>query len=416
MLKKQPADDLFEKSSMSFGEHLDELRKTFIKAFVWAGIGTLIGLYFADSLIKFLEQPLKKAIYQFHVDRAKELYAEANGEKPSEELAAFINQIGMMPEKVFISPESFIRTDGEESLEEVEKAIAAETAKANEEGSTAGGSTVAGDDPGKGEGASPEEENVSPKGENASEDLGDTPSEEELVPKKLNSENSGMAGYEVNPWEGVDLKTLKSLKPRILWRPVRNKLVSLDSVEGFMIWLKAGLVAGLVIGSPGILWHFWQFIAAGLYPHERRYVYWYLPLSVILFFSGVCLAFFVVFQLVLGFLMQYTASLDVEFTPRLTDYMSFALFLPLGFGIAFQLPLVMLGLHRFGIVTVETFQTQWRLAVLVIAFLAMLLTPAEIYSMIGLFVPLTGLYFFGIFLCHYMPIGAGIGSEGLDPA
>ena len=113
--------------------------------------------------------------------------------------------------------------------------------------------------------------------------------------------------------------------------------------------------------------------------------------------------------------MQYTSNLGVEFTPRLNDYMSFALMLPLGFGFAFQLPLVMLGLHRFGLVSVELFISQWRVAVLIIAFLSMVLTPAEIYSMIGLFVPLTGLYFFGILLCKYMPRGAGIGSAALDP-
>ncbi|MCA9134377.1 MAG: twin-arginine translocase subunit TatC, partial [Planctomycetales bacterium] len=170
-----------------------------------------------------------------------------------------------------------------------------------------------------------------------------------------------------------------------------------------------------VIGSPGIFLHIWQFLAAGLYPHERRYVFWYLPLSLLLFLAGVSLAFFLVMQLVLGFLMTYTTGLNVEFTPRLNDYMSFALFLPLGFGIAFQLPIVMLGLHRFGVVSVATYVAQWRIAVLAIAFLAMILTPADVYSMLALFLPLVGLYFFGIFLCRYMPQGAGIGSPAVDP-
>ena len=127
------------------------------------------------------------------------------------------------------------------------------------------------------------------------------------------------------------------------------------------------------------------------------------------------MAFFAIFRLVLGFLMTYTAGLNVEFTPRLNDFMSFALMLPLGFGIAFQLPILMLGLHRFGVVSVDTFTAQWRIAVLVIAFLAMILTPADIYSMLGLFIPLVGLYFFGIFLCRYMPQGAGLGGIAHDP-
>ncbi len=214
---------------------------------------------------------------------------------------------------------------------------------------------------------------------------------------------------------GVDEGTLARLRPFVLWRPIPSKLISLTPIEGFMIWLKAGFVAGFVIASPGMFWHIWQFFAAGLYPHERRYVYWYLPLSLLLFLAGVSLAFFVVFRLVLGFLMTYTTGLNVEFTPRLNDYMTFALFLPLGFGIAFQLPIGMLGLHRFGIVTADAFVKHWRIAVLTIAFLSMLLTPADIYSMLGLFIPLTALYFLGILLCIYMPRGAGLGAPAEDP-
>jgi sec-independent protein translocase protein TatC len=218
-----------------------------------------------------------------------------------------------------------------------------------------------------------------------------------------------------NPWKDLNAKSLKRLRPVIIWQPNETRLVSLQATEGFMIWLKAGLVAGVVIGSPGIFWHIWQFFAAGLYPHERRYVYWYLPMSLGLFFAGVALAFFVMLKIVLGFLTGYTTGLGVDFTPPLTDYVSFALFLPLGFGIAFQLPLVMLGLHRFGVVSVELFISQWRIAILAIAFLSMILTPSDPYTMVGLAAPLSVLYFFGIFLCKYMPRGDGFGSQALDP-
>jgi sec-independent protein translocase protein TatC len=367
MLKKQPADDLFEKSSMTFGEHLEELRKTLGKAFIWLGVGTCIGLFFAENIVRFIESPLKAAIYDFYIARAKAQFKDANGKEPSDELASWMSGNGMMPERVFVDPaalkqlpESLAMSSPDKTPPETEKTASQE--------------------------AKPKVEPV-----------------------------ATVSSADFNPWKNVDIEKLERLKPFLLWRPIPNKLVTLTATEPFMIWMKAGLVAGVIIGSPGIFWHIWQFFAAGLYPHERRYVYWYLPLSLLLFFAGVSLAFFVVFRLVLGFLMTYNTGLDVEFTPRLNDYMSFALFLPLGFGIAFQLPIVMLGLHRFGLVTVETFSSQWRIAVLAIAFLSMILTPAEVYSMIGLFLPLTGLYFFGIFLCKYMPKGAGIGSAALDP-
>jgi sec-independent protein translocase protein TatC len=82
------------------------------------------------------------------------------------------------------------------------------------------------------------------------------------------------------------------------------------------------------------------------------------------------------------------------------------LFLPLGFGIAFLLPLAMLIIERLGILSVETYISQWRIAILAIAFISMVLTPAEISSMIGMAVPLVGLYFLGIAMCKYLPRSA----------
>lgn len=366
MLKKQAADDLFEKSSMSFGEHLDELRKALVKAFIWLGIGTAFGLMLAKSIVTYIEKPLRLAISDFYVAQAKEEFREANGEEPSDRLAEWITLNEIMPERVFVDPRSLA--------------------------------------------AMPQD----------SVPIDDLPDEAATTLPEAQAPEVGVTEapppeHFYSPWKGIDLAKLERLQPFLLFRPIPNKLVSLGITEGFMIWLKAAMVAGVVIGSPGIFWHIWQFLAAGLYPHERRYIYWYLPLSLLLFLSGVALAFFVIFRLVLGFLMTYTAGLNVEFTPRLSDYMSFALMLPLGFGIAFQLPILMLGLHRFGVISVETFVGQWRLAVLAIAFLAMILTPADIYSMLGLFIPLVVLYFFGIFLCRYMPQGAGVGGPAIDP-
>jgi sec-independent protein translocase protein TatC len=196
---------------------------------------------------------------------------------------------------------------------------------------------------------------------------------------------------------------------------VKASTEALGLQEPFMIWLKAAFVVAAVVGSPGIFYHLWQFIAAGLYPHERKYVYFFLPTSLILFWSGAFLAFFVIFKLVIDFLLDFNASMGIGASPRLTDYMSFALFLPLGFGIAFQLPLVMLVLERLGIFSVETYVSQWRIAVLAIAFISMVLTPADMASMIGMGVPLVGLYFIGIAMCKYLPRAAMQSSTVGEP-
>ena len=88
---------------------------------------------------------------------------------------------------------------------------------------------------------------------------------------------------------------------------------------------------------------------------------------------------------------------------RINEWLGFVLLLPLGFGISFQLPLVMLFLERIGIFDVAAYLSRWRIAILVIFVLAMFLTPADPTSMVLMAFPLTVLYFLGILLCRYMP-------------
>ena len=369
MLKQpQMTDDLFEKSSMSFGEHLEELRKALGKALLWLAIGTMVGLFFANTVVNFISQPLRKKMDVFYVKQAAAKFKSINSQAAPEPLLAWMRNNSVMPELIFVNPDQ---------LREVGEAGQPPAAEPSTEQST---------------------EDKQPDSQTA----------------KAKADAVEQTDYKA-VWKDLKGDVVTQLKPMLIMRPIPNRLSTFDALEGFLIWLKAGLLVGATIASPGIFWHVWQFLAAGLYPHERKYVYIYLPLSVLLFVSGVCLAFFVIFELVIEFLLTYNEGMDIDFAPRLKDYISFALFLPLGFGIAFQLPIVMLGLNRFGIIPVDLYIKQWRIAVLAIAFISMILTPADAYSMIGMFIPLTILYFLGIALCKYMPQGPGLGSQAFDP-
>jgi len=152
-----------------------------------------------------------------------------------------------------------------------------------------------------------------------------------------------------------------------------------------------------------VFYQLWSFVAAGLYSHERRYVYIFFPFSLGLFLAGAALAFFVVFKPVLSFLFSFNSWMGIEPDPRISEWLGFVLILPLGFGVGFQLPLVMLFLERSGLAATQFYLNQWRLAVLTIAVIAMLLTPPDPYSMTLMLVPLTLLYFGGILLCRLMP-------------
>lgn len=186
-------------------------------------------------------------------------------------------------------------------------------------------------------------------------------------------------------------------------RAAQRRPITLNFQEAFLTYLKVALIAGLVIASPWVFYQIWAFVAAGLYPHERRYVYIYLPISLTLFIGGALFCFFVVFPFILSFLLGFNRWLGVEPFIRLSEWISFAILLPVMFGLSFQLPLIMLFLERISVFEAKDYREKRRLAILVISIASMLLTPSDPGSMIAMMLPLIVLYEFGILLCRYSP-------------
>jgi sec-independent protein translocase protein TatC len=367
----RPKDDLFESSTMTFGEHLEDLRHSLFRAMLWLAGGMLVGLFFANEVVRFVQMPLQGAIEEFNADRDLHRLGYDPSDESVQELHKFLAKNALVWEIIYEVPEEFQALTMDSFV--------------------------------------PQEESVEQPNE-----TGDT-----------QTESATEDGAEPSATEGVVdpvamAKILDSLptklEPRIQLRENKTSLSSLKMEEPFMIWVKAGLIVGAVIGSPGIFYHLWAFVAAGLHAHERKYVYIYLPVSVTLFVSGVVLAFFLVLHFVLSFLLAFNGSMDVAVEPRLSYYVNFVLLLPLGFGIAFQLPLVMLFLQRIGLFETQSYIESWKVAVLVIFFVAMIVTPADVTSMIALAIPLIILYALGILMCKFIPRGRGMGSDAYDPA
>jgi sec-independent protein translocase protein TatC len=193
----------------------------------------------------------------------------------------------------------------------------------------------------------------------------------------------------------------------------QNQAVTLNVQEAFMTYIKVAFIAGLLISSPWVCREMWLFVAAGLYPHERKYIYIYLPMSLFLFTGGAVFCFYAVFPFVLKFLLSFNAMLEVNPQIRLSEWISFAVMLPVMFGISFQLPMVMLFLERISVFDTTAYRQKRRMAVLVIAFLSMILTPADPMSMLLMMFPLILLYELGIILCGFNPHKPQL--EGLDP-
>jgi sec-independent protein translocase protein TatC len=204
----------------------------------------------------------------------------------------------------------------------------------------------------------------------------------------------------------VDQLTLLQQKYQRLFNRPAN-LVTLTVMEAFMTYFWVSIYCGIVMSSPWIFYQMWMFIGAGLYPHEKKYVHLYLPLSLGLFLAGVVLTEFVVLPIGVHYLLSFNEWLGVEPELRLSDWLNFAIIMPLIFGAAFQTPIVMLFLERMGIVNITLYTKNRRMAYFILAAAGALLAAApDALNMMLLAVPLWLLYEFGILLCRFAPKAA----------
>jgi sec-independent protein translocase protein TatC len=182
------------------------------------------------------------------------------------------------------------------------------------------------------------------------------------------------------------------------------KLSSLSVTEVFMVYLKVAMYSGIVLASPWIFYQMWMFIAAGLYPHERRYVHIYMPVSLGLFLAGVALCWFIVLPYGIDYLLGWNEYMGIEPELRLNEWLGFAIMMPVVFGVAFQTPLIMFFLERIGIVDVSFYTKHRRMAIFILALAGGLLSVApDLGSMLMLGVPMILLYEVGILMCKFMP-------------
>ena len=169
--------------------------------------------------------------------------------------------------------------------------------------------------------------------------------------------------------------------------------------EGFFFAFRNCIYAALFIGGPVLLWQMWGFIAAGLYPKEKRMVMGYFPLSVLLFVTGVAMSFFIMVPYGIYYL-QITLPADLaEFRPSLSEYMAFLSNTSLWAGVIFQMPIVIQVLIRLDLVEARTF-SKFRKHFIIASFLISgIVTPsADPYSQTFLAIPMWLLYEIGILM------------------
>ena len=199
--------------------------------------------------------------------------------------------------------------------------------------------------------------------------------------------------------------------------PKGGRMIVTDVTGSFFVPMKVTLLVAFLIALPWVLYQVWQFVAPGLYQHEKKLIMPLVSSTYVLFLCGVAFAYFLVFPTVFHFMAHYNAPLGADMSTDIDKYLSFAMTTFLAFGITFEVPVVVIVLVRFGVVELEKLK-QIRPYVIVGAFIvAAVVTPPDVMSQLLLAVPLIALYELGLLLARFVtrqPLGAP--STGENPA
>jgi sec-independent protein translocase protein TatC len=170
-------------------------------------------------------------------------------------------------------------------------------------------------------------------------------------------------------------------------------LIGTGVVEAFFTKLKVSFIAALFLAIPVVLYQVWQFVAPGLYTHEKRYVWPFIGFGSLFFLLGAGFCYEVVLPVAYTFFLQEYETIGVQAALRISEYLSFTSRMLLAFGVTFELPILAFFFSRVGLITHSTLLGFFRYAVLAIFILAAVLTPGpDVASQLLLAGPLLLLY------------------------
>ncbi|HDZ56821.1 MAG TPA: twin-arginine translocase subunit TatC [Pseudomonas xinjiangensis] len=192
-----------------------------------------------------------------------------------------------------------------------------------------------------------------------------------------------------------DLYTFIS-EPLRAYMPEGTSMIATDVASPFLTPFKLALVSALFLAMPFVLHQLWSFIAPGLYKHEKRLAVPLLASSIILFYSGMAFAYYVVFPLVFGFFTS-TAPAGVAVMTDINKYLDFVLTLFMAFGLSFEIPVATVLLVLSGAVDVAKLRSARPYVVVGCFVIGMVLTPPDVISQALLAIPMWMLYEVGIF-------------------
>ena len=174
-----------------------------------------------------------------------------------------------------------------------------------------------------------------------------------------------------------------------------GELISTNLTATFFVPLKITAYSALVMGLPLMLIPFWSFISPGLYPKEKKFILWAMVFAFILFLAAALFVYMLVFPLIFEFFIRMKPD-DVRLMIDISSYLEMIISLFIAFGLAFQIPLLVIGLAKFNLISTSKLKA-YRSYVLVFAFIfGAIFTPPDVISQLLLAIPVYLLYEVGI--------------------
>ena len=183
--------------------------------------------------------------------------------------------------------------------------------------------------------------------------------------------------------------------PLVAQLPAGATLIATSVISPFLVPLKILLMTAFLLALPVVLYQVWAFVAPGLYSHEKKLVLPLVVSSTLLFMVGVAFCYFFVFGQVFKFIQSF-APKSITAAPDIEAYLGFVISMFIAFGLAFEVPIVVIVLARMNVVTIDKLK-DFRSYFIVLAFIiAAIVTPPDVVSQLALAIPMCILYEIGI--------------------
>ena len=184
--------------------------------------------------------------------------------------------------------------------------------------------------------------------------------------------------------------------PLINLLPDGSSMIATEVASPFMAPIKLVVYVAILFSMPWLFYQTWMFISPGLYKNEKKFTAPLMLSTIVLFFSGIGFAFFVVCPIIFKFFISMAPD-SIQVMTDISQYLSFIFKLLFAFGIAFEIPVVTILLINNGITSKASLIKARPYLIILFLIIGMLLTPPDIFSQLFLAIPMWILFEIGIF-------------------